>query len=116
MGKFRFWDNFVSLIHTNETLKDIDKFSYLKAAVKEPAASTIRGLSLTGPNYLEAITLLKERYGDSQRIISGHMDTLVNLPAVESVSDLNALRRLCDDVESHTRALRSLGRTQEQYG
>ena len=111
-----FWDNFESLIHSNEGLKDVDKFSYLKAAVKEPAASAIRGLALTGPNYLEAITLLKERFGDSQRIISGHMDTLVNLPAVTSANDLMALRRLCDDVESHTRALKSLGRAPDQYG
>ena len=35
------------------------------------------------------------------RDLYGHMDTLVNLPAVASVSDWKALRRLCDDVESH---------------
>ena len=63
-----------------------------------------------------AVSLLKERFADPQKIISGHMDALVNLPAVTNAKDLKAVQELCDDVEAHTTALAALGRTSDQYG
>ena len=111
-----FWDYFESVIHVSEALSDVEKFSYLRSSLKGSAASTINGLSLTGKNYSVAVSLLKERFADPQKIISGHMDALVNLPAVTNAKDLKAVRQLCDDVEAHTRALAALGRTSDQYG
>ena len=81
-----------------------------------PAAATINGLSLSNANYDAAVTLLKERYGDPQKIINAHMDALVNLPSVENARDLQAVRRLSDEVEANVRALSALGRNAEEYG
>ena len=75
-------DNFESVIDSNEDLSEINKFSYLRASLSGSAASAIKGFPLTGSNYSGAVKLLKERYGDSQKIISTHMDLLINLPAV----------------------------------
>ena len=94
---------------------EIDKFSYLRASLSGSAASAIKGFPLTGSNYSGAVKLLKERYGDSQKIISTHMDLLINLPAVLNGKDLKAMRQLSDDIEAHMRALESLGCKPEQY-
>lgn len=111
-----FWENFQSLIDSNEGLSEVDKFSYLKTALKGVASSTISGLSLTSGNYKIAVELLQERFGDTQKIVSGHMDTLVNLPAVTHIKDLKTLRQFCDNLESNVRALAVLGREADQYG
>lgn len=95
-GKFTewqsFWDNFESVIDSNEDLSEIDKFSYLRASLRGSAASAIKGFPLTGENYSGAVKLLKERYGDSQKIISTHMDLLINLPVISNGKDLRAIR------------------------
>ena len=45
------------------------------------------------------MALLKERYGDPQKI-NAHMDALVNFPIVENARDLKGVRHLYDEVEA----------------
>ena len=111
-----FWDSFDSAINSNQSLTPVEKFSYLRASLRGSAAATIHGLSLSSANYDAAVTLLKERYGDPQKIINAHMDALVNLPIVENSRDLKAVRHLYDEVEANVRALGALGRKAEEYG
>ena len=61
------------------------------------------------------MALLKERYGDPQKIINAHMDALVNLPIVENACDLKAVRHLYVEVEASVQALSALGRKAEEY-
>ena len=58
-----FWDSFESAIDRNETLAEMDKFSYLRGLLIESARSAIAGFSLTSANYKAAMQLLKKRYG-----------------------------------------------------
>ena len=46
-----FWDSFNSAIHENESLSNVDRFTYLRGLVEEPAKSAIAGFSLTEVNY-----------------------------------------------------------------
>ena len=110
-----FWDSFNSAIHTNGNVSDIDKFHYLKGLLEGSAAQSIQGLSLTSANYHEAISILKERYGNKQMIISAHMDELLKIPAC--VNDkASSLRTLFDKINVHTRGLASLGVSACEYG
>ena len=68
-----FWDQFGSAIHSKESLSDIDKFMYLKGLLTGSASDCISGLSLTVQNYKKAVNILKERYANSQVIISAHI-------------------------------------------
>ena len=111
-----FWDSFDSAINSNQSLTPIERFSYLRASLRGSAVATINGLSLSSANYEAAVALLKERYGDPQKIINAHMDALVNLPIVENARDLKAVRHLYDEVEANVRALSALGQTAEEYG
>ena len=46
----RFWDQFRSAIHENNSISDIDKFSKLKTVFCDSANATISGLSLSTAN------------------------------------------------------------------
>ena len=52
-----FWDSFEGAIEKNETLADVDKFSYLRGLLVEPARSAIAGFALTSAKYKAAIDL-----------------------------------------------------------
>ena len=104
-----FWDSFKSSIHDNDELTSIDKFNYLNSLLESSAVAAIAGLTLSEANYSEAVAILTKRFGNSQQIVTKHMDALMGLEAVTSNHNLKGLRRLYDLVESHTRSLHSLG-------
>ncbi|KAL5514973.1 hypothetical protein EMCRGX_G000071 [Ephydatia muelleri] len=111
-----FWETFESSIHQNTSLSNIDKFNYLSSLLESSAADAISGLAITSNNYEEAISVLKQRFGNKQLIISRHMDALLNLETVTSLHNLKGLRTLCDSIESHVRSLGSLGVSSASYG
>ena len=60
-----FWGQFNSAIHSNDEITDINNsIIYIRIFV------TISGLSPTSTNYNTAVELLRERYGDTQALIS----------------------------------------------
>ena len=77
-----------------QQLIQISRSLLLQASLQGSAAATINGLSLSSANYEAAVALLRDRYGDPQKIINAHMDALVNLPIVENARDLKAVRHL----------------------
>ena len=111
-----FWDSYESSIHLNPGLSNIDKFVYLNSLLEGPAAESVAGLRLTAANYNEAVSILQRRFGDTDQIVSKHMEALLTLEAVTSQYNLKALRRLHDQVESQVRGLRALGIVAESYG
>ena len=110
-----FWDSFESLVHKNEELSGIDKFNYLVSLLEGPAARAVQGLPLTETNYDHAVELLKERYGNKQKIVSAHMEELLKLP-ICSQEKTSELRSLYDKINIHIRGLESLGVNAEHYG
>ena len=58
-----FWDSYQSAIHQNDSLSDVDKFSYLRGLIEGPAKASIAGFALTAANYNAAIELLQRRFG-----------------------------------------------------
>ena len=89
-----FWDAFESAIDKNESLTAVDKFSYLRSLVTEPARATIAGFSLTAANYAAAVDVLKKKYGKETAIQRAHVNDLLNLAPVFSDKDTSRLRKL----------------------
>ena len=109
-----FWDSFKSTVHENPNMSKIDKFSYLKSLMEGSAASCIQGLTLSEANYDAAITMLQERFGRPQQIITAHMEELLR---IGSTGDRpSSLRSTFDKIMVHVRGLGSLGIGSEQYG
>ena len=111
-----FMDSFTAAVDSARNLSHVEKFNYLRCYLTGDALHTIEGLSLTNDNYEKAIGLLKERYGNTQAIITAHMNELLSLKKVESDRDLIGIRKLYDNTESHVRSLNSLGIQGEHYG
>ena len=75
----------------------------------------VAGLKVTVANYDEAVAILKKRFGDKQKIIDKHMETLLHLETVPS-HNLRNLREFVDKVESHVRGLRAFDVLSSSYG
>ena len=61
----------------NESISNIDRFNYLKKYLSGPALGYISGLTLSSTNYEEAVTILTERYGKNQVLISASINLVV---------------------------------------
>ena len=87
-----FWDSYESAIHNSADLFAVDKFNYFRSLLEGPAVAAIAGLTLSSPNYTEAIAFLKKRFGNIQLIVTKHMDTLMSLEAVTYQHNYKGLR------------------------
>ena len=70
----KFWDSFNSAIHENESLSNVDRFTYLRGLVEEPAKSAIAGFSLTEVKYSAAVELLQGGLATKQ-LCNEHIST-----------------------------------------
>ena len=64
-------------------------------------------------NYVHSVTLLKQRFGQPYQLVNAHMQAF-KLP--NPVNTLASLQAFYDSIESHIRALTSLGKSPESYG
>ena len=111
-----FWDQFESTIHSKKNISNIDKFSYLTLYLSKSAYDTISGLAPTNQNYLEAVQLLKNHYGNPQLLINTYMEQFVQLDRIEKSNDVNRLWMFCAKVEITIRKLKSLNIEPSAYG
>ena len=109
-----FWDFFSAAVHSNSSLTGVHKFNYLRAQVTDEAAKSIAGFPLTNDNYEHSIALLKERFGQPQKIVNAHMQPLLFLP--NPSNNMTSLRSFHDSVENHIRGLSALGQSRDSYG
>ena len=86
-----FWDAFRNAVNEKGQLSEIDKFTYLKGLLGGEVSTAVAGLSLTQGNYGATIEILKKRFGDEQKIISAHMETLLKLTPVHNGKETGKL-------------------------
>ena len=111
-----FWDQYSVAIHSNSSLSDIEKFNYLRSYLTETTSECIKGLSLTSANYQKAVEILKERYGNTQILISSYVDVLVKLARADNMRVIDKLRKICNSLETSVRNLAELGVEITSYG
>ena len=111
-----FFENFSCAIDGNKDLSPIQKFTYLRNLLQGPALTIITGLKLTNENYLIALDMLKERYNNSQSLISSHMQSLLEIEPVRYIDNVSGLRKLYDYIQIQIRSLENLGIEPNKYG
>lgn len=109
-----FSDTFISLIHNNPCLTDIQKYFYLQSSLKGDAAKVIDSLEVDASNYPVAWNLLKNRFEDKKIIIKNHLQNLFELQTVNKDSYVS-LRAFNDSFLKHYRALKNLGEPVESW-
>ncbi|XP_055542672.1 uncharacterized protein LOC129728269 [Wyeomyia smithii] len=103
-----FHDTFLALIHSNQEVADIQKFHYLRAAVKGDAAQVIESISISSANYRLAWEALVSRYSNEYLLKKRHLQASLETPRMAEES-ATALHGLVDEFERHTKVLRQLG-------
>ncbi|XP_037943133.1 uncharacterized protein LOC119675984 [Teleopsis dalmanni] len=68
-----FWEQFKQAIHENSKLDAASKFNYLSDALVGKAAAAMTGFLPTERCYDDAIELLLEEYGDSDKIVDKYI-------------------------------------------
>ena len=81
----------------------------MKSFLCDSAKSTISGLSLSPENYIEAIDLLKQSYGNSEVWINAFMKKFVQLPIVQNPNNVECLGLFYDQIETSVWNLKTLG-------
>lgn len=102
----------MTLIDSDEELSPIEMFQHLRSCLTDSALRTIESLEITSENYTKAIQLLKARFNNNRLIFQAHIRELFDLRAVTSATAYN-LREISDSVNSHLRALQSLGNKEQ---
>ena len=102
-----FHDTFNSLIDSDDSLSDIQKFHYLRSSLKGEAANLIQSLETSAVNYKTAWDLLNNRYQNKRVIVQKYIKALFNIAPIHSESAL-ALRNLSDELNKIIRALNAL--------
>ena len=108
-----FCDSFEAAVHSNPTLNGTQKFNYLKAQLKNEALYSTTGFQLTNSNYEQAVTLLKNRFGQPHKAINDHMQAFLDIKSPNR--QLENLQKFYDTLETHLRS-HSCGKAQESYG
>jgi hypothetical protein len=107
-----FWDCFETSIHSNNSLSDVEKFSYLRSLLCGEALQIVSGFTLTNTNYRQALDVLSERYGQPHKITNAYMQMLMDLPAPKSIPNI---RVYINKIETYMRSLESLGTYPDTY-
>ena len=113
---YTFWESFARMVNTNEDLSSINKFNYLSRSLEGATSRAIEGLPMRDRTYQSAIDLLKERFGNKQKIISSHMDRLIKIKAACESEGIAQLRLVYDQINIQIRGLEALGVTSDTYG
>lgn len=110
-GNIEDWDTFKqgfrSLVHNDARLGSIQKFHYLKGALKNSKATDlISSLELSSENYIVAWKLLEERFENKTSLVFRHIQCLFEMKKVDTSSAVST-RNLLDSIAKHFRGLKS---------
>lgn len=113
-GWLTFHDTFVSMIHTSTEISCVQKFHYLRAALKGEAANLIQSITITANNYPVAWDTLVQRYSNKVLLRKKHIRALLKYPKIPNNS-VEALHKIVDEFQRHTKVLEQLGEPVAQF-
>lgn len=111
-GDFNTWltfhDTYLSMIHSSTEISQVQKFHYLRAALKGEAASSIQSITITANNYAVAWDTLVNRYSNKAILRKKHIRALLKYPKIPN-NNVEALHKVVDEFQRHTKVLEQLG-------
>ena len=94
------------------SLSGIEKFNYLQSKLGDEARRALAGLAMSHENYAVAVSILRERFGNTQDVVDMHYKELLEVqpPTLK----VESLRTFLDRVEKHLCSLEVLGESVNQ--
>lgn len=102
-----FYVLYVSLIHTNTSLTDIQKLHYLKASLQGEAARLLQHISLEDKNYTSAWTILTDRYENKRVLVNTHLRILLTQKSLNTET-ASGIKSILDTTTECLHSLRNL--------
>ncbi|KAL1419404.1 hypothetical protein MTO96_005139 [Rhipicephalus appendiculatus] len=115
LGWQPFWERFRQAVHENCALSNIERFLYPHAVLTGKAAAAVSDIQASEQNYDCTIKTLKEHFGRQDVLVQEHLTQLLNLQTVKRLDDVNALRRLHDNIRRNVAGLKNLGVQPDTY-
>jgi hypothetical protein len=104
------WVSFINLydssIHKNASLNAVTKFQYLLSAVSGEPLNLIKSLPISDANYTVAYDLLKDRYHSPRRLVTLHLNQILDLPSVNHTP--KQMRKFLNSYNENIQALKGL--------
>ncbi|KAJ0176752.1 hypothetical protein K1T71_007931 [Dendrolimus kikuchii] len=107
-------DLFVAVFHNNSSLSNVQKLFYLRKYLCEEALNVIINLPLINDSYPEALELLKKRYDNKSRLITNHINIILELPTMQK-GTAASIRSFISEVQQQIYALKNLGQPTDQW-
>lgn len=87
-GNYHNWltfrELFEQMIHRNDNISTIEKFTYLKTTIGGDAAQLIKHISNTEQNYETAWNTITNRYNNDRRLVDTYLKIMMNQPKLKS--------------------------------
>jgi len=103
---FPFFDIFNSVIHSNTSLSNTQRFQNMRASLTD-ASAVISSLELSDANYGVAWAILREWYDNKHVIIQTHVNAILDLPTMTRENPID-LRRISNGISKYLHALQAL--------
>nr|XP_034830105.1 uncharacterized protein LOC117987255 [Maniola hyperantus] len=103
-----FKDLFISVVHKNESLDNVQKLHYLKGQLSGEAEQLLRHINISGDNYEQCWTLLQNRYDNKKFLANCWLKRLINQNCM-SVESANGIKNILDTTVDSLNALKNLG-------
>ncbi|GFQ88899.1 uncharacterized protein TNCT_688581 [Trichonephila clavata] len=103
-----FKDLFVSTVHSQVSISNIEKLKYLKGLLINEPASLIKHISLSNNSYEEAWQKLLDRYDNKKQIVQSLINTFLDQKPIFEANSFN-LSKLLDTSDECLRGLNALG-------
>lgn len=111
-GDYKTWtsfhDLFVTLIHNNQNIPNVQKLYHLKSNLTDEAEQLLRHVTVTDANYQTAWEILKQRYENKRVLVNSQIQRLFNQGNIVCENSDN-IKNLFDTTTDCLMALENLG-------
>lgn len=103
-----FRDLYISLVHKNTSLDNVQKMHYLKGHLSGEAEQLLRHVSITADNYTESWSLLNSRYNNKKYLANSLLKRFMNQPSIGNES-CSSIKEMLDNLNETLNGLKNLG-------
>lgn len=103
-----FRDMFLSLVHNNQNISDIERFHFFKSCLSGPALAVIKSIPLTADNYSIAWNALQKSFENNRLLATAHIDRLFAFSALKMEST-SSLAAFVNTFRENVAAIKALG-------
>ncbi|XP_063363671.1 uncharacterized protein LOC134652418 [Cydia amplana] len=109
-----FKDLFLSIVHNNASLSNVQKLHYLKTSVSGEAEAILKHVQITESNYTQAWDILQKRYGNKKLIVNSILKRLF-LQKKLNTQSATQLKSLLDTTTECLNSLQNLNMATDSW-